>query len=67
MTSFDIELDVRADEDSAFVPAELVPGATPGDVVTVRSSYLDGARTGSIVDTVEDATRGTFHRVTFVR
>jgi hypothetical protein len=67
VTAFEIDLDVRADEESAFVPADLVPGARRGDVVTVRSGYLDVVRSGSIVDTVEDATRGTFHRLTFDR
>ena len=63
--TFNIELDVRADEESAFVPADLVPGAGIGDTVTVRSAYLEGPRTGTVVEVVDDKTRGRFHRVTF--
>ena len=65
MTGFAIDLDVRADEESAFVPAEHLPGARVGDSVTVRSSYLDGVRTGVVAEIVDDRTRGRFHRVTF--
>ena len=65
MTAFTIDLDVRADEESAFVPVDLVPGAGPGDLVTVRSTYLADDRTGTIAETIDDASRGSFHRLTF--
>jgi hypothetical protein len=65
MSDFTVDLDLRADETSAFVPSDLVPGAAVGDAVTVRSSYLAGERTGTVAEIVDDASRGRFHRVTF--
>jgi hypothetical protein len=65
VTVFAIDLDVRADEPSTWVPSDLVPGAVIGDVVTVRSSYLAGERTGVVAEIVEDEVRGRFHRVGF--
>ena len=65
MTAFTIDLDVRADEDSAFVPSSLVPGAGVGDTVVVRSTYLDEERAGTVAEIVDDDTRGRYHRVTF--
>jgi hypothetical protein len=65
MRSFSIELAVRADEEGAFVPSDLVPGASVGDAVTVHSTYLDGGRTGTVAEIVDDATRGRFHRISF--
>lgn len=63
--SYTVEIDVRADEESAFVPSDLLPGAAVGDTVIVRSSYLEGDRSGTVAEIVDDATRGRFHRVTF--
>ena len=65
MTTFAIDYDLRADEPTAFVPSEQLPGARVGDAVTVRSSYLDGVRTGIVAEVIDDRARGRFHRLTF--
>ena len=65
MTTFAIDYDLRADEQSAFVPSDQLPDARVGDAVTVRSSYLAGDRTGIVAVVIDDHARGRFHRVTF--
>lgn len=65
MSGFTVDFDVRADEMSAFVPSELIGAAAVGDTITVRSSYLDEERTGTVAEIIADETRGRFHRVSF--
>ena len=60
-----VDLEVREDEASAWVPTAHLPAAAVGDGVTVRSSHLPAARHGTVVETLDDETRGRFHRVTF--
>jgi hypothetical protein len=60
-----LDLDIREDEDSAWIPTTDLPGGAPGDGVTVRSEHLATERRGTIVETVDDASRGAFHRVVF--
>ena len=55
MTTFTVELDLRADEPSAFVPSAQLAGARVGDAVTVRSTHLDGLRTGIVAEVIDDA------------
>ena len=65
MTVFAIDYDLRADEQSAFVPSGQLPGAGVGDAVTVRSAHLDGVRTGIVAEVIDDHARGRFLRLTF--
>jgi hypothetical protein len=60
-----IDFDLREDETSAWVPFELLTEAVPGDRVIVDSSHLRAPRVGTVVETVDDAVRGRFHRVAF--
>ena len=65
MTTFAVDLDVRADEQSTFVPSDRLAGAEVGDAVTVHSSHLDRPLAGVVAEVIDDAARGRFHRVTF--
>ena len=59
-TSWSIEYQVREDEESMFVPAELLPNAQPGDVVEIRSTQPPVTRRGRVAELEDDATRGEF-------
>jgi hypothetical protein len=60
-----IHFDLREDEQSAWLPVELIPDAAVGDQVAVTSDLLAAARVGTVVETVHDDQRGRFHRVSF--
>jgi len=60
-----VDLEVREDEASTWVPRTDLPAAAVGDGVTVRSSHLPMARHGIVVETFDDRTRGCFPRVSF--
>ena len=55
-----VHLDVREDAPSMFVPAELLPDAAVGDVVTITSSLPATVRRGRIVERIDDQERGRF-------
>jgi hypothetical protein len=59
-TAWSIEYRLREDEDSMFVPAELLPHAQPGDAVEIRSTQPLLTRRGRVTDRVNDETRGEF-------
>lgn len=58
-----IELEVREDAPSVFVPAELLPGATNGDGVSITSTNSTSVRRGRIVEQLDDPERGQFFSV----
>jgi hypothetical protein len=58
-----VDFDVREDAPSVFVPAELLPGASVGDVVTISSSQPDTIRRGRIIERLDDDVRGRFFAV----
>lgn len=58
-----VEFDVREDAASVFVPAEHLPDAAVGDVVTIASGEPSAERRGRITDVVDDAQRGRFFTV----
>ena len=60
-----IHFDLREDEQSAWLPVDLLPGTTVGDQVAVSSDLLATPRVGTVVETVDDDQRGRFHRVSF--
>jgi hypothetical protein len=60
-----IHFDLREDEQSAWLPVDLLPGAVVGDQIAVSSDLLESARIGTVVETVDDDQRGRFHRVSF--
>ena len=60
--SWVVEHDVRADADSVFVPAALLPGAAVGDDVELRS-HDAGTRCGRVTALMHDGERGNFVRV----
>jgi hypothetical protein len=60
-----IHFDLREDEQSAWLPVDMLPDAVVGDRVAVSSDLLAAARVGTVVETVDDDQRGRFHRVTF--
>ena len=60
-----IHFDLREDEQSAWLPVDLLPDAVVGDRVAVASDLLAAARIGTVVETVDDDQRGRFHRVSF--
>jgi hypothetical protein len=60
-----VDFELREDEQSAWLPVELLPDATAGDHVSVSSALLAAPRVGTIAETVDDPGRGRFHRVTF--
>jgi hypothetical protein len=60
-----IHHDLREDEQSAWLPVDLLPDAAVGDRVAVTSDLLASTRIGTVVETVDDGTRGRFHRVSF--
>jgi hypothetical protein len=60
-----IHFDLREDEQSAWLPVDLLPDTTVGDQVAVSSDLLPAARIGTVVETVDDDQRGRFHRVSF--
>jgi hypothetical protein len=60
-----IHFDLREDEQSAWVPVDLLPDAVSGDRIAVSSDLLATARVGTVVETVDDDQRGRFHRVSF--
>jgi hypothetical protein len=55
-----IEYRLREDEDSLFVPAELLPRAQPGDAVEISSAQPLLTRRGRVTDRVNDEARGEF-------
>lgn len=61
--TWSVELDVREDADSMFVPADLLPDAAEGDIVTLTSSLPETVRRGRIVAELDDAVRGRFFNV----
>jgi hypothetical protein len=60
-----IHFDLREDEESAWLPVDLLPDASVGDHVAVASDLLATARIGTVVETIDDEQRGRFHRVSF--
>lgn len=64
MTTFSVDHDLREDEPSAWIPADLLPDAGVGDDIAVRSAHFAEIRTGVVAELVDD-TRGCFLRVTF--
>jgi len=65
VTSHAVDFDLREDEQSAWIPVELVPEAVTGDEITVRSTHFAETRSGVVAETIDDDARGRFHRVTF--
>jgi hypothetical protein len=59
-----VELDVRDDAESMFVPEEAIPDAEVGDDLTVVSRQPEAVRAGRVVEMLDDALRGRFARVT---
>ena len=55
-----LDLDVRDDAPSVFVPADLLPDALVGDFVTILSSEPATVRRGCIIEEVDDDVRGRF-------
>ena len=62
--SWSIELDVREDAPSMFVPADLLPDAGIGDAVEVTSANPPATRRGHVTDEVDDDS-GRFVTVSF--
>jgi hypothetical protein len=60
-----IHFDLREDEQSAWLPVDLLPDAVVGDRIAVSSDLLVAARVGTVLETVDDDHRGRFHRVSF--
>ena len=60
-----IHFELREDEQSAWLPFDLLPDAAVGDRVAVSSDLLPAPRIGTVVETVDDDERGRFHRVSF--
>jgi hypothetical protein len=58
--AWSIEYRLREDEDSLFVPAELLPHAQPGDAVEITSTQPLLTRRGRVTDRVNDEARGEF-------
>jgi hypothetical protein len=58
-----VDLDVREDAPSVFVPADLLPEASVGDVVTISSTQPATVRRGRIVESLDDHERGQFYSV----
>jgi hypothetical protein len=58
--SWSIEYQVREDEESVFIPADLLPDAQPGDEVELKSPELPVTRRGRVAELEDDATRGEF-------
>ncbi len=58
-----VDLDVRDDAVSVFVPADLLPDALVGDFVTISSSQPATVRRGRIVERLDDHVRGRFFSV----
>jgi hypothetical protein len=60
-----VDHDVREDEQSTWVPSALLPAAAVGDVVVVHSVHLPEVRRGTVAEIVDGEARGRFHRLTF--
>jgi hypothetical protein len=60
-----IHFELREDEQSAWLPVDLLPDAVAGDRVAISSDLLPTPRVGTVVETVDDDRRGRFHRVSF--
>ena len=60
VSHWSVELHVRADAESMFVPVELLPDARPDDVVEITPPDCGTARRGTVTDHVDDDTRGSF-------
>jgi hypothetical protein len=58
-----VDFDVREDAPSVFVPADLLPDASVGDLVTISSSEPDTIRRGRIIEHLDDDVRGRFFAV----
>ena len=58
-----VDLDVREDAPSVFVPADLLPDASVGDFVTISSDQPATVRRGRITETLDDHVRGPFFSV----
>jgi hypothetical protein len=58
-----VDLDVREDAPSVFVPAELLPDALVGDYVTISSRRPAAVRRGRISAHLDDDERGQFFPV----
>jgi hypothetical protein len=58
-----VDLDVREDAPSVFVPADLLPEASVGDVVTISSTQPATVRRGRIAEKLDDHERGQFYSV----
>ena len=58
--SWSIEYVVREDEESVFIPADLLPDAQPGDVVELSSAQPHVTRRGRVAELEDDTTRGEF-------
>ena len=55
-----VDLNVREDAPSVFVPADLLPDALVGDFVTISSSQPATVRRGCIIENLDDDVRGRF-------
>jgi len=58
-----VELNVREDATSMFIPAELLPDAVRGDQVTITSVEPATIRHGRIDEVLDDRERGRFFAV----
>jgi len=63
--TWDVEVHVREDATSMFVPAAELPDAVVGDQVSAPTEQGRQRRVGRIVDVVDDDTRGRFFTVEF--
>jgi hypothetical protein len=55
-----VDFDIREDATSVFVPADSLPDASVGELVTISSSLPDTVRRGRIVEVLDDDVRGRF-------
>jgi hypothetical protein len=59
-----LELEIREDAESVFIPAELLPHAEVGDLVEITSGSASRRR-GHLIERVQDDVRGRFVTVKF--
>ena len=60
VSHWSVELHVRADAESMFVPVALLPEAQPDDIVELVPPDGGAPRRGTVTDHVDDHTRGSF-------
>jgi hypothetical protein len=63
--NWSIEYAVRADAESMFVPAQLLPHAQPGDLVELWSAQPAVTRRGRVAERFVDESRQPFVTVRF--